>query len=344
MQIFDLIVVGNGLAAQTFLFELFAKLDVNKSQNFSVAQIFSEEITASCSLRSTATVSLSGIEKGVSELGDELHQSYYLFEQFFKKHSPLGVEKVKQIITFSKKEEKEKLQRRYKTLEEIRDPLFKEEKFWGTRLDSYIVSPKIFNSWFHKKLARPNLVVKKNFVKKMFLDEQDLINCELASGEVVRGYKIVLCTGAYAKIFSAFFEGTEGIQSTQTVAGSFLERSIHLGMPSFYLTIDGYNLIYRSAEEKLLLGSASNANTLLIADYMKLQEILFLFKEKCRFDIGELNDFKIVTGLRHKAAKRRASALSLNPQKTIFMINGLYKNGFTFSHLCAEKILKNLNL
>lgn len=46
-MVYDLIVVGNGLAAQTFLFELFRHLksDVKKSQNFSVAQIFSEEKT-----------------------------------------------------------------------------------------------------------------------------------------------------------------------------------------------------------------------------------------------------------------------------------------------------------
>jgi hypothetical protein len=68
--IYDLIVVGNGIAAQTFLFELFTKLDVKKRQNFSVAQIYSEDIALSCSLRTTATVSLNGIEEGVSDLGN----------------------------------------------------------------------------------------------------------------------------------------------------------------------------------------------------------------------------------------------------------------------------------
>jgi hypothetical protein len=58
--IYDLIVVGNGLAAQTFLFELFNQHgEVVKSQNFSVAQVAAEGIAPACSLRTTATVSLS---------------------------------------------------------------------------------------------------------------------------------------------------------------------------------------------------------------------------------------------------------------------------------------------
>ena len=120
---------------------------MKKSQNFSVAQIFSEEIAPACSVRSTSTVSLSGIEEGVSDLGNELHQGYFLFQDFFNKYHPNGIEPVAQILTFHDLNQKEKLEKRYKGLDEISNDLFK-EKFEGKLLYSYVVEPVLFSHCF----------------------------------------------------------------------------------------------------------------------------------------------------------------------------------------------------
>lgn len=342
-MIYDLIVVGNGLAAQTFLFELFRKLDVKKSQNFFVAQIYSEEIAASCSLRSTATVSLNGVEEGVSELGDELRNSFFLFEEFQKKHNPKGVEKITQSITFSSDKEKAKMIRRYKVLRKVSHPVWSEE-VEGTELDSYLVEPLLFNSWFNEHLSPHKIVQKKNFLKNFTKNSEGIIECQLLNNEILKTKKLVLCMGAYAKLFSEFFDETHELNNTEMVAGSFLERSVKLSRASFYMTIDENNLIYRSGEQKLIVGSASKTGGLVMADHSELDEVLAMFNERCSFPIGQLSDFKIVTGLRHKGARRRPIARALDPEKNIYMISGFYKNGFTFSHLCAKKVLSEINL
>lgn len=339
-MIYDLIVVGNGLAAQTFLFELFN--DVKKSQNFSVAQIFSEEIAPSCSLRTLATVSLSGIEEGISDLGNELHSSYFMFEEFVEKHSPKGVEVVDQIVTYTTPKEKGKMERRYKKLHVLTDPLFKEE-FEGVRLNSYIISPEIYSSWFDEKINNQKVDRIKDFVRGLSVDNEGIVECTLLSGNKIRAKKILLCTGAYSKIFSDFY-GSPSIlkEKTHSVAGSFLERSIDLNRPSFFIVIDGLKLVYRDAEKLLTLGVSSTQGAFLSVDFNELNGALDFFHQKLNLSLGSLSDFKVKTGLRHKGIKRRPFYEALHADKPIYLISGLYKNGFTFAHLTAKEMLKNI--
>lgn len=342
-MIYDLIVVGNGLAAQTFLFELFKhlKLDVKQSQNYSVAQVFSEDVAPTCSLRSTASVSLSGIAEGVSELGDDLRKSFHLFEDFFKQENPSGIEKVKQFITYSSDAEKDKLIRRYKKLDTIKSSLFSSD-FSGVELDSYIVSPRMYQNWFDEKISAEKIDRKRNFIKSITTDTAGVLTCELMSGEILKAKKIVLCTGAYAKIFSQFYPTTEDFQSTQVVSGGYLEKSIALPTSSFYLTIDGHNLIYRSLDQSLILGSASIKGAFLASDYSELKHIYETVGKFLSFSLGDFNEFKTVVGLRHKASKRRAIARAINNDKSVYMINGFYKNGYSFGHLCAERVVRDI--
>ncbi|MDO9182399.1 MAG: FAD-dependent oxidoreductase [Bacteriovorax sp.] len=346
-MIYDLIVVGNGQAAQTFLFELFRKLDVKKSQNFSVAQIYSEEVATSCSRRSTATASLCGIEEGVSDLGNELREAFFLFENFFNLHAPEGVEKTRQVVGFSNEKDKAKMIRRYKELKTVEHSILNTE-MEGTDLNSYVIRPDAYSAWFETQLSSRNITIKNNFIKKLKKNAEGILECELLSGEKICARKIVLCTGAYAKLFSEFFnesfDDSLDPKQTQVVAGSYLERFVDLKQASFYITIDDHNLIYRSSDQQLILGSVSMNNGVVMADHLELSKILTLFAERCNLSLGELRDFKVVTGLRHKGVRRRPIAKALDLEKNIFMINGLYKNGFTTSHLCARKILIELNL
>lgn len=339
-MIYDLIVVGNGLAAQTFLMELFSHIGQNdkKYQNYSVAQIFSEEIAPACSLRTTASVSLSGIVSGVSELGDDLRKSFFLFEDFVAKERPESVEAIKQYISYSIDAEKEKLIRRYGDLTPIHSPLFK-AAMNGTILDSYIVDPLVHAEWFNIKIASQKIVKINNFLKSMTKNDDGTFNCELMNAEVLTARKIVLCTGAYAKIFSQFYLPTAQMQKTQVVAGSYLQKTIDLRCPSFYVTIDGHNLIYRSTRHELIMGSASYKGAILAPDYALLNKIYQVFNNALRPAIGNFQDFKTITGLRHKAQKRKPLACALNDEKSVYVISGFYKNGFSVSHLCAKKIV-----
>lgn len=340
---YDLIVIGNGLAAQTFLFELF---NATKSQNFSVAQVYADEISPPCSLRSTATVALSGIEEGVSPLGNELRDAYFLFESFFKTHSPEGIEPVVQYILHSTEDEKEKLTRRYEKLSPVRSDLLKKE-MTGIEMDSYQISPDVFKKWFEKKLNSFNLQRVKNFARNVEKDEFGHVVCTLLNGDVMKAKKLVLATGAYAKIFSPFFPAAD-MAPTQILSGSYLERTINLNRDSFFITLDGNKCVYRSREKQLVIGSVSQKGPFESGDFAGLKDLVALFKRHLAVEIGDIEDFKMVTGLRHKGRQRRPIYKALDAEKSLYMISGFYKNGFTFSHLAArtltEDILKDLSL
>jgi len=342
-MIYDLLVVGNGLAAQTFLFELFnQKSAVIKNQNFSVGQVYADEISPPCSLRTTATVALSGIEEGISPLGNELRESYFLFEEFFKKHRPHGIEEVVQYILHSKEDEKEKLTRRYNTLTAIHSDLLNEE-MTGIEMPSYQISPDVYKKWLENNLNNFELSRIKNFVRSYEFNDRGHIELTLLNGEILTTKKLILGTGAYSKLFAHFFS-TEEMAPTGILAGSYLERSVDLNRPSFFLTLDGNKCVYRSQEKQLGIGSVSQKGAFLTGDFDGLKALIALFKKHLSIDIGELEDFKMVTGLRHKGRQRRPIYKALDAEKKIYMISGFYKNGFTFAHLAAREVLKELSL
>jgi hypothetical protein len=199
-RIFDLIVVGNGIAAQSFLWNL--SNNANKSQNFSVAHVYSHKIAPTCSMKSTATVSLNGIEDNVSPLGNDLRDSFFLFENFVKAYSPLGVEKVKRVVIATNENESKKLLRRYKSLSEIRSDKFHEVEWPGVVYDSYLVSPEIFSSWLEKETRLPKTDFP--FFVKDVIKNVDNYQLNLENNDQIFGKKILFATGAYSKIFSHF--------------------------------------------------------------------------------------------------------------------------------------------
>ena len=77
--IYDLAVIGNGIAAHSFLWNL-SNTEVSRSQNFSIAHIYSEKLAPACTLRSSATVSLNGIEADVSTLGNDMREAFFMFD------------------------------------------------------------------------------------------------------------------------------------------------------------------------------------------------------------------------------------------------------------------------
>ncbi len=338
-MVYDLIVVGNGLAAQTLLFEIFN--NDKKSQNFSVAQVYSEEITPSCSLKTTATVSLSGIEEGISELGEELRESYFLFENFIINHSPKGVESVERFVTYTTEKEKGKMLRRYKSLSKLNHPLLKEE-FEGTKLNSFLISPELYSSWFDEFINLQNIDRRKAFVSAVKRNNDGLYECHQIGGEILLAKKIVLCTGAYSKILSQFFDLSEVLEKSEVVAGTYLERTVDLNRNSFYFTIDSHSLIYRNSDNKMILGSTSKKGGFHSADFVELKNIFTHIQSLLSFNLGSFSDYKIITGQRHKGIRRRAFFNSIDPQQTLYLISGLYKNGYTFSLLAARAITKSL--
>jgi glycine/D-amino acid oxidase-like deaminating enzyme len=123
-------------------------------------------------------------------------------------------------------------------------------------------------------------------------------------------------------------------------AGSYLERHIDLGPESFYLSIDGHQVLYRknNDESTLIIGSATTIGAFEASDIQALNELFLKLKALLTIDVGEFKDFQIITGLRHKGPKRMMICESLNDEKSLFRINGLYKNGYTMGFLAGKKM------
>lgn len=355
-KIYDIVVVGNGIAARTLLWNLSQEFtNAKKSQNFSIAHVFSESMAPSCSLRSSATASLNGIQEDVSSLGDELREGFFLFDQMVKMHKPKGVHLVERVVVATNEDEVKKIKRRYKELDNVSDVLIKGHNP-GVRIPSYLIEPEKFHRWLDQetKLKKDNFHV---FVKNLKKFNSGYILTTEDKKEI-KAKKIIFATGSFAKIFSEFYkldipkvfdpDTYEEIphipfESKNTIkSGSYLEQEIDLGENPFFLTIDGHQILYKPGKI-LQLGSVTGLGAYEAPDLASLMDLYHHLKERLNFPLGEFSDFKIITGLRHKGPRRLLQAYK-DSNENIFWINGLYKNGYTLSALAARKISSLLEL
>lgn len=343
--VYELAIIGNGIAAQSFLWNLQSKLPQDRnSQNFSIAHVYSEKIAPACSLRTSSTVSLNGIDEDVSPLGNDMRKAYFLFENLVKKYSPEGVEEVSRVVISTNDNDTKKLTRRYKTLSAITSDKIK-NTYPGTQYPSYVISPLPFSHWLQDNTKIEKTTIEM-FVKDME-KKSDLYQLTLEDGSCIQAKKVLFATGAFSKIFEKFFSplNSESIEVKNTIkAGSYFERQIDLGPKSFYLSIDGHQALYRKnkTESTLIIGSATTIGAYAVPDLLALSTIFYKMKDHLTIEIGEMSDFKIITGLRHKGPKRMLICEAVDVDKTLFRINGLYKNGFTMGFLAAEKMVNML--
>jgi hypothetical protein len=342
--VFDLVIIGNGIAAQSFLWNLQHKTQARNSQNFSIAHVYSEKIAPACSLKTSSTVSLNGIDEDVSPLGNDMRKAYFLFENLVKKYSPEGVEEVPRVVISTNDNDTKKLTRRYKALSSITSDKIK-NSYPGIQYPSYVISPGLFLLWLKQNTKIEKTTIEM-FVKNME-KVSDLYQLTLEDGSFIQAKKVLFATGAFSKIFEKFHAplNSESIEIKNTIkAGSYLERQMDLGPKSFYISIDGHQALYRKNkyESTLIIGSATTIGAYEVPDLISLSKIFSKMKDLLAVEIGQMSDFKIVTGLRHKGPKRMLLCEALDENKTLFRINGLYKNGFTMAFLAAEKMAQLL--
>lgn len=344
-EIYDLIVIGNGIAAQAFLWNLSQEFqNANKSQNFSIAHVYSEKMTPACTLHSSATASLNGIEGDVSPLGNDLREAFFLFDDLYKTHRPEGIEEVTRTVVATQEDELRKIKRRYKTLSAVESKRIK-GTHPGVEFNSYLIEAPLFLAWLEKNTSLKKEVYE-TFIKNIERDN-DVYTLTLENKTQMRGRKILLATGAFSKIFDSFFktstpseeESLENMEEKNTIkAGSYLEKDMDLGESSFFLTIDGHQVLYKAnALKKLQLGSVTTIGAYGAPDLSALESLHEKISGLLNFEIGAFKDFKTITGLRHKGP-RRLMIVQKDQGAELFRINGLYKNGFTLSFLAAKKM------
>lgn len=328
----DLIIIGNGIAAQCFLWEL-----VKQKKNLSVLKIHSEKLAPSCSINSTATISLRGVTQGISPLGDEIYESYQLAQSFIQSENPEGVSPSK-FYSLCEVDEKEEFLRRFGSLEEIEraESLTLMEKYLGKIWDGYIIDPEKFLSFFQKKTQHSHTSISALVTSTKITDEG--ISVSTLEGTTYKARKLLICAGAYTKIFESLYPAHEAIKGSQSVPGAYLEKAhVDLGPKSFVLSRGGENLIYMAEAKIIKIGATTQKNGVEAPNLIKLSQIYNSFKEIISEDLPAFSEFEIKVGLRQKGPKRMPFYGKIS--SNVYSLISLYKNGYTFPFLGASKLL-----
>lgn len=340
-----IITIGDGIAAWCLH---------HKIQNQAEYQIknisFNSEIPQ-CSKSTTSLNCLRGTRAGLTELGEKIRESYFLFEEFNEKHAPsgvaLGVEH--SLWPF---ENDDKWRRRYKEFGTSKDSEFVtsliESEQSYTPNPAYFIDPIALESWFKENTVNVDYV--NSFVTLIEKSEEKYI-VKTSDGKEHIADKVIVCTNhAAMKLAHGFNEKVDYyLDHCKPVAGSYLQIDINdfdfkiETSESFNIAFESKHFIYRKEAGIVQIGSTSeNRSDSLVPQKEKLRAIYDYVNENTTFDLPDFEAFTMHAGIRHKGFERKPKWGSVDGSG-LFMICGLYRNAFTFSFLAAEDISKQVN-
>lgn len=325
-----LAIIGSGVAGRSLLYHL-------TDQNFSVGSILlfdAEPFAPACSRSSTAIVAPRGVTAGHSALGDKLIAGLAAFTDFVTTKGPAGVTAIPQFTgTLNKQEE---FRKRYpdSTLTKAL-PLFSlKREMLMTQEDAYLIDPELYLGWLAEQ-SRPvdhisSLVTGVEVgEKKVTLTTQDQRRFEADH--------VIFATGAASRFWARQFP--EPLATSRPVQGCYLEFDLGLKLPSFSLTLESKNMVYRAHSQKLLVGSTSAEVAHDLVPLKELRGIHEYLRDAVELPIPKFEAGVIRTGHREKARKREPY---LRTEGRVSFIGGLYKNGFNLSIGMTKTLTRQL--
>ncbi len=302
------IIVGNGVAAHAFLWTYAQKVKEKSLDLSRRIQWIRSPIIPACSFSSTSIVSKAGLQRGVSLLGDQLLDGFDIFENFFNGYA--SVENANQ--THLPHGDHDNFKKRYGDAPE----------------NCYIVHSfnflseleKEFTSIFKDKLEAVNETV--------ICENNDSIQLQ---SRTLNFDRLFLFLGAGNKLY-------EKDPGGRAVAGQYAQAKIDLGDKGFVHSKGPHNLIYRSMDKTLLIGSLDDKDDELGWPVMasrsnKLKTILNDFV----IDLPKDLKWTVHSGVRHKGIKRQPFWGEVRPN--VYSVHGLYKNGYSLSFLAAKELI-----
>ncbi len=318
-----LLIIGRGIAAQY--------LKWKASSQFHIIQVASNDFAPACSVNSSAVVALRKTQKGITPLGDIIHDSFFSFEKFIEQNNPKGVEAVNHYQLWGED--------------------FKQVSNWDKRYEGFNISQDVAGFSLKRKVR---VHQERGFIiyTQKYLDwfdsegEFQFVNdyiISLAAGKAIgrrgdyRADIIVCCAGVYSKLLLP----DNRISQTKVVQGSYLEWENDFPQ-SFSLTFEEVNLIYKKKERKLLLGASSYENGF---DFMPQKDQLRAKYEKINALLqNRLPSFlsaKIHTGLRHKGVKRKPYC-GKTQIDGVFSIDSFHKNGWSYATWAGDSLFQEV--
>lgn len=312
-----LAIIGSGIAGRSLLYAL-AKEKIFPSK---VLLFHSEKMSPPCSFASTAIVAPRGVTTGHSELGNLLVEGFDVFRRHVAQDSPFGVEEITQTTGASSK--LEQFKKRYPNG-------VHRENFYIAEERAFMVYPEVYLSWLLEegKKVLP-LTVINDFVTAV-KEEQQKVFLTTKDQKTFEVDQVVFATGAHSRFWG---------QHSSSIRGTYLEfAQVERGATSFSMTMDGNNLIYRSQDKKLLVGSTTDELTHALPSVSDLERIYLSFKSS--MDLPPFEEGKVKVGFREKAPKRLPY---VRRQGRLFFMGGFYKNGFSLSLRMTKNLLPLLD-
>lgn len=306
-----LVIVGNGIAAHAYLWTYAQMLKQGRLDGVRRISWLKSALVPVCSQSSTSLISVAGIERHVSFLGDTLLDAFEIFKHNFENYDCVQKAKQKHLPHG----DLENFKRRYENIES----------------DCFIIATKDFLNLLAKEIfdvLGEYIVEEEGTV--MGWQKNELL---LLGDQVLRFDHCVLAIGAGHALLKT-------PAKHKSVAGHYAWTNIDLGHESWVLSRGPHNLIYRAYDKTLLLGSYDDKDDghgwpLMAKHGHSIKKILLDFENEISLP-AKLN-WQLESGVRHKAPKRQPFWGKLD--EGIDSIHGLYKNGFTFSFLAAHQLL-----
>lgn len=311
-------IVGAGLAAECFKHYFFNFIEIS-NLNLTIDQ-YSSDLAAATTETTTSIIAKRGLKRGISPLGDLLSEAYDEWEEFYNERMS-GVIKCNFEHRCSKKQDKhQQFLKRFEAFE-IHD----QSDFSFVFEEGYLIDNDIYFKWL-----KDNQKLRVNKINKLVKTYDELSHYDF----------VFYFTGAIGKYFG--ISGSKNLDKSKLVQGTYLISDNHNCENYFKNTnvyeIDGVNFIYRPISKQLIVGATSNHwGAQYMPDYIGVKQQYEVINKY--FDLPDFDTFKVKVGLRLKGRKR-TPYIGVGDSKNSFVVNGLYKNGYTVAYLGAKKAVE----
>lgn len=325
----DILILGQGIGGLAAFYQL---KNLKLTQKLSCLCIENQNEFPSAGADSPIVVAKRGVRKGISALGDILFSSFEKASLVYEEFLGQGVENCFQYIGIDLNDVSWK--DRFSHL----DPSeFKSEFFENVlREDAFLIYPFEFKK-----------EIQGNFSEKFFYTDWILSIEKKSDRYLVKGVNQTYETNILidARGWGGFHDGEVKSRLRSQVQGSFLRLfKPKLFNESFVLKTRTGQLVWRSKTEEIIISGFSEASDLFLSLSSKKHEKAFERFDEI-FSLEEkavkYSDFSLETMVRSKGLKRMP-ILGEEVFPGYFLINGLYKDGWTTAWTAADNIGQNI--
>ncbi|MGB0452427.1 MAG: FAD-dependent oxidoreductase [Bacteriovoracaceae bacterium] len=331
-------IIGNGIAANTFLFLFLEKMtELNLEKNYVITQFFDEKMFPNASENAGAVVSTFGAERGLSPLGDVIVDSFKAFKEFSEKHCFDSVRslEIEHITSKSHPENIQKFKKRFSNKE-----ISENENFLKTQYLGYSVDPKTYLQELKDK-------IQKFENCELYTNDGAVVSIE---NESLRTFdknqyffdKLINCSGAYGDFLED--EGPWKKKSFGSYLDIQLPQGLSLDQKLRVFVFNNMNVIYKPSLNLVRVGATTLNEKFIDRPFEKSKLLQNFFSFLDYKKIEGLNkddiDIQLVSGIRAKGKKRMPFWGEVKGNH--LALTNLYKNGIMYAVLGSREILKSL--